>query len=157
MSLVLILVIIAVGIIFIFVEFFFVPGFSIFSILGGIVAGIGIYMGYNQYGQTTGNWMLISSLLAAGGIMYWGYKRMQSKKWSLKTQIDGRVNDESLAHFTIGDKGVTITNLRPEGKALFANDERVTVYSIGEFIDKDADVQIIKIDHNKIYVKMVNA
>lgn len=156
MSLALIITIILVGVIFIFVEFFFVPGFSVFSILGAIVAGIGVYMGYNQYGQTAGNWLLLSSIVAAGGIFYWGYKRMQSKKWALKTEIDGKVNVEDFANFKLGDKGVTLTNLRPEGKAIFGDDERITVYSIGEFIDKDAQVTIVKIEHNKIFVTTVN-
>ena len=156
MSLILILAIILVGILFIFVEFFFIPGFSIFSILGFIVAGIGIYMGYHEYGQATGNWMLTASIVAMGGILYWGYKRTQSKKWALKTEIDGKMNAEDLAHFTIGDKGIAFTNLRPEGKAVFGNDERVTVYSIGSFIDKDKHIQIVKIDHNKIFVKQTD-
>lgn len=156
MSLILILAIILVGILFIFVEFFFIPGFSIFSILGFIVAGIGIYMGYHEYGQAAGNWMLTASIVAMGGILYWGYKRTQSKKWALKTEIDGKMNIEDLAHFQVGDKGVSFTNLRPEGKAIFENDERVTVYSIGSFIDKDKEVQIVKIEHNKIFVKQID-
>jgi len=156
MSLFLIIVIIAVGIVFIFVEFFFIPGFSVFSILGGIVAGFGIYLGYSHYGQNAGNWMLTASVVATGAVMYWGYKRTQSKKWALKTEINSRVNDESIAHFKTGDKGKTITNLRPEGKAVFAGDERVTVYSMGDFIDKNVDIQIVKIDHNKIFVKPIN-
>jgi len=156
MSLILILAIILVGILFIFVEFFFIPGFSIFSILGFIVAGIGIYMGYHEYGQSAGNWMLTASIVAMGGILYWGYKRTQSKKWALKTEIDGKMNIEDLAHFQVGDKGVSFTNLRPEGKAIFDNDERVTVYSIGAFIDKDKQVQIVKIEHNKIFVKQID-
>ncbi len=148
----LIIAIVTVGILFIFVEFFFIPGFSIFSILGFIVSGIGIYMGYNQYGQTAGNWMLIASIVAMGAILYWGYKRTQSKKWALKTEIDGKVNNEDFTHLQPGDKGVAVTNLRPEGKAVFQNDERVTVYSIGTFIDKDAHIRIVKIEHNKIFV-----
>ncbi len=156
MSLILILAIILVGILFIFVEFFFIPGFSIFSILGFIVAGIGIYMGYHEYGQSAGNWMLTASIVAMGAILYWGYKRTQSKKWALKTEIDGKMNIEDLAHFQVGDKGVSFTNLRPEGKAIFDNDERVTVYSIGAFIDKDKQVQIVKIEHNKIFVKQID-
>ena len=155
MNLVSILAIIIVGIIFIFVEFFFIPGFSIFSILGAIVAGIGIYLGYNQYGQSTGNWMLIASAIATGIVMYIGYKRAQSKKWALKTEINSRVNDESIAHLSVGDKGTTITNLRPEGKATFATEDRQTVYSLGEFIEKDSAIEIIKIDHNKIFVKPI--
>jgi membrane-bound ClpP family serine protease len=156
MSLLVIIMIIAVGIIFIFVEFFFIPGFSVFSILGGLVAGIGIYLGYVHYGQATGNWILTASVVAAGAVLYWGYKRLQSKKWALKTEIDSRVNNENYSAYKIGDIGKTITNLRPEGKALFANDERITVYSISDFIDKNVSVQIIKIEHQKIFVKPVN-
>ena len=156
MSLLLIITIILVGVIFIFVEFFFIPGFSVFSILGGIVAGIGIYMGYNQYGAQAGNWMLLGSLLAFAAIFYWGYKRTQSKQWALKTEITGKVNNENISHFKIGDKGKTLTNLRPEGKAIFANDERITVYSMGDFVPKDRDITIIKIDHNKIFVNPEN-
>ncbi len=156
MSFFLIIIIILVGIIFIFVEFFFIPGFSVFSILGGIVAGIGIYSAYGQYGNATGNWLLIGSLLAAGAIIYWGYKRTQSKKWALKTEITSKVNDENLSNFNIGDQGKTITNLRPEGKAIFANDERITVYSLADFIDKDTAIQIVKKEHNKIFVKPLN-
>ena len=155
MSLILIITIIAVGILFIFVEFFFIPGFSVFSILGGIVAGIGLYMAYNQYGSAAGNWMLIGSIIATGGIIYWGYKRTQSKKWALKTEITGKVNDENLSHFNIGDHGKTLTNLRPEGKAIFANDERVTVYSLADFIEKDTAIEIVKKEHNKIFVKPI--
>ena len=156
MSLVLIMTIIAVGIIFIFVEFFFIPGFSVFSILGAIVAGIGVYMGYQEYGQATGNWLLITSIVATGVVFYWGYKRMQSKKWALKTEIDCKVNVEDFSNFKLGDKGITITNLRPEGKAIFGEDDRITVYSIGDFIDKDATIEIIKIEHNKIIVQSIN-
>ncbi len=156
MSLLLIITIILVGVIFIFVEFFFIPGFSVFSILGGIVAGIGIYMGYNQYGSQAGNWMLLGSLLAFAAIFYWGYKRTQSKKWALKTEITGRVNNENISQFKVGDKGKTLTNLRPEGKAIFANDERITVYSMGDFVPKDREITIIKIDHNKIFVNSEN-
>ena len=65
------------------------------------------------------------------------------------------MNDENLSHFNIGDHGKTLTNLRPEGKAIFANDERVTVYSLADFIEKDTAVEIVKKEHNKIFVKPI--
>ena len=100
--------------------------------------------------------MFIGALLALGAVMYWGYKRTQSKKWALKTEIDGKVNNENLSAYAVGDKGIAFTNLRPEGKAIFANDERITVYSIGSFIDKDKAIRIIKIEHNKIFVTQID-
>ncbi|MEZ5014872.1 MAG: NfeD family protein [Chitinophagales bacterium] len=156
MDILLIIVIIIIGVLLIFVEFFFIPGFSVFSILGGIVAGVGVYLTYQNYGQTAGNWALAGSIVLTGIILYWGYRRLRSKKWALHTSIDGKVNNENISAYKIGDMGKTITNLRPEGKAIFTGEEHITIYSIGNFIDKGADVQIVQIQGNKIFVKQIN-
>lgn len=155
MSLLLIILVIGVGIFFIFAELFFIPGFSLFSILGGIIILLGVYLGYKDYGATWGNRLLLISAVATGIILYWGYRRIRSKKWALGTEIDSKVNDESLSAYTVGDTGKTVTNLRPEGKAVFGGEDSVTVFSMGEFIDKNCEVRIARIDHNKIFVKKI--
>lgn len=156
MNLMLIILIIVVGLIFMFIEIFLIPGTSILTLLGFVVIGIGIYLGYSDYGQTIGNWLFISSVVGAGVTLYIGYKRIQSKKWALYTNVDGRVNVADLSSFRIGDAGKTISALRPEGQVIFSNNERTTVYSVGEFIDKGTDIEITKIHHNKIFVKPLN-
>ncbi len=75
------------------------------------------------------------------------------------TNVDGKVNVDDFSAYAIGDKGKAITALRPEGKAIIypanniTNDQRITVYSIGDFIDEKTAIKIIKIEHNKIFVK----
>lgn len=100
--------------------------------------------------------MLIGSIIGTGIILYIGYKRIRSKKWALFATIDGKVNDEDISEFKIGDIGTSFTALRPEGFVIFSNENRQTVYSLGEFIDKNSEVEIVKIDQNKIFVKPVN-
>ncbi len=52
----------------------------------------------------------------------------------------------------IGQKGVTITSLRPAGQARFGN-ERVDVVSAGSMIDPNVEVKVIEIEGNRIVVK----
>lgn len=155
MDLMFVIAIILVGLLFMFVEIFLIPGTSILTLLGFVIIGIGVYLGYTDFGTTTGTWLLSGSIVGMGITLYIGYRRIQSKKWALYSNIDSKVNVEDFSKYKVGDIGKTFSALRPEGKAVFLNDERITVYSTGNFIDKDSTVQIIKIDEHKIYVKKI--
>ena len=156
MDLIFIIAILLIGLIFMFIEIFLIPGTSLLTLLGFLIIGIGVYAGFRQYGDVTGMWLLSGSIVGMAITLYIGYKRIQSKKWALYNTVDGKVNAEDLSKFKIGDTGITISALRPEGKAVFLNDERTTVYSFADFIDVDKEITIIKIDHNKIFVKTKN-
>lgn len=155
MDLIFVIAIILLGLLFMFVEIFLIPGTSVLTLLGFVIIGAGVYIGYKDLGAATGTWLLSGSIIGMGLTLYIGYKRIQSKKWALYSNIDGKVNVEDFSKFKVGDIGKTFSALRPEGKAIFTNDDRITVYSTGIFIDKDVQVTIIKIDNNKIYVKPV--
>lgn len=139
-----------------FIEIFLIPGTSILTILGFSVLVIGVYLGYAEHGSAVGNWLFVGSIVGLGGTIYIGYQRIRSKKWALFTSIDGKVNIDDLTRFKIGETALCITALRPEGIAIFAGDVRQTVYSIGEFVDKNTEIVVVKIDQNKIFVKPVN-
>jgi membrane-bound ClpP family serine protease len=156
MSLMLILVIILIGLIFLFVEVFLIPGTSVLAILGFLVIGIGVFLGYKEYGNTTGNLLTVASIAGAGLTMYIGYKRVQSKKWGLHTVVDGKVNTFDFSGYQVGEQGVAASDIRPEGKAVFSNDRRTNVYSMGEFISAGTPIEILRIQHDKIYIKPIN-
>jgi membrane-bound serine protease (ClpP class) len=56
----------------------------------------------------------------------------------------------------VGEEGVTVSQLRPNGKALI-NDEKMEVYSLGEYVDINVKVKVIKIADSKIFVKPINS
>lgn len=155
MDILLIILIILVGLVFIFIEIFLIPGTSILTLLGIAVVVIGVFLAYTEYGKTIGNMMFVGSIIGTGVTLYIGYRRIRSKKWALFTSIDGKVNNDDLAKYHIGETGVNITALRPEGIATFNDDNRQTVYSLGEYIEKGSEIEIVKIDQNKIFVKPV--
>ena len=68
--------------------------------------------------------------------------------------IGGKVNVLEKDVVEIGAKGRTITYLRPNGKALFGK-KKLEVYSLGEYIEKDTSIEVIKVSSSKIFVKPI--
>lgn len=146
--------IIVLGLVIIMVEIFLVPGTTIIGVVGGIIVVAGVYLSYSEHGSRVGNITLAISGAATGLLLYIGFKAYSSRRFSLNETLEGRVNvfDEQLA--AVGDKGTTFTYLRPNGKANI-NNQKVEVYSLGEFIESGVDVEVIKISGNKIFVKPI--
>jgi len=66
----------------------------------------------------------------------------------------GSVAPASPSACSLGEIGEAHTDLRPSGKALFAN-EPVTVVSSGAFIEKGAPVRIIRVEGTRVVVEPV--
>ena len=152
MSLTLITVVILIGLLLIVTEVFLVPGSTFVGVLGLIVVGVGIYYSFESFGFRTGAAILVGSGVVITALTYIGLKRMSNSKFTVKAAIDGKVNEFDYSHINIGDEGVTLTALRPEGKAII-NDERITVFSKGFYIDTNMPVVVVNIKENKIIVE----
>jgi len=144
--------VIILGLLIIMVEVFLVPGTTVIGVIGVIIVVVGVYLSYTEHGTATGNITLAVSSTVAGVLLYVGFKAYTSKKFSLNTTLDGKVNvlDESAA--AVGDKGFTSSDLKPNGKATI-NNQKIEVFSLGEFIESGVKVEVIKISGNKIFVK----
>jgi membrane-bound ClpP family serine protease len=149
-----IILVIALGVILIFVEAFLLPGTGVVGVLGGLALAGGVYLVYDHYGRTEGTISLLVSLALVVFMIVMGFKRISDLKWADASAIDGRMNvlEENIVH--VGEKGKAFGALRPNGKALIAG-KKVEVYSIGEFIDKDTDIVVTKVTPDKIYVKAI--
>ena len=152
MSLILVIIIVALGLAFIFIEIFLIPGTALVGLLGGVMVVAGVVLAYINFGSQEGNIVLIISTLAFIIMTIGGFKRINSLKWGLKENIESRVNvlQENLVQ--IGDEGTTFSDLRPNGKAVI-NNLRLEVYSNGDYIDKDTQVVVTKVTNSKIFVK----
>ena len=75
----------------------------------------------------------------------------------LKTTIDSKVDTVGTDQGRVkpGDRGVTVTRLAPGGKGL-VNGEYFEAKSIDILIDPRKDVEVIRIEDNKLIVKPIN-
>ena len=152
MSLTIIALIVLAGLLLVSVEVFLVPGTTIVGVFGLIILGIGVYFAFKEEGVELGSAILLGSALLVGGLTYFGFKRMENSQFNVKTVIDSKVNTFDYSHVQEGDEGVTLTALRPEGRAMI-NDERLIVYSKGFYIDEDTAIVVVKVKDNKIFVE----
>lgn len=145
---------IAIGLSLIIVELIFIPGTTVVGILGVVACAFGIVFAYQNFGSETGFYVLMGTIVLALVALVYSLRSRAWSRFSLKTSIDSRVNENLLASLKPGDEGVTISTLRPVGKALF-NDQPFEVKSNGEYVEAGTKVRIREINTNQILVEPI--
>lgn len=148
----LVIVLIAIGILLLLLEVLVIPGTGFAGIAGFALIVGGIWTAYSNLGTYSGNIVLIITVIVNVLAIWVGMRSKTWKKAALASTIDSKVNTINEMDLKIGDKGKTVSRCAPIGKAEFDN-KFVEVDARGEFIDQNTNVEIIKIDNNKIYIK----
>lgn len=151
MSWPIIIIMLLVGLAMIALEIVALPG-AISGICGGILVIIGVWQTYASHGSTAGNITLISSIVVGIVMLAILMKSGTWKRFSLKEESDGRVNQVNSSTVQVGSVGKTLSRLAPAGKALIGG-EIVEVHSNGEFIDENRDIEVVEIVGYQIIVK----
>ena len=73
----------------------------------------------------------------------------------LKKELTGKVPTFEENLINVGDTGTTLSRLAPIGKAMI-NDQITEVQSTVEMIDENQEVTVVKMNNNKIWVKLKN-
>ena len=147
-----IVVLILIGLLFIILEILVIPGVAIFGILGVIIILIGVWQSYITSGTTAGHIVLASSILLSIVTLVLSLRSKTWKRMMLNSKIEGKTNVIDENKIKAGDTGKTTSRLSPAGKAMI-NGDYYEVHTQSEFVDPGTEIEIIKIDFNKIYVK----
>ncbi|HCC70976.1 MAG TPA: hypothetical protein DEQ09_07495 [Bacteroidales bacterium] len=157
-SLGIIIFLIILGILLFLVEFLIVPGITIAGIGGAISTITGIVLAFYYHGPKTGLIVLISTAVLIGLTAVFMLKAGTWKRLMLNTSIEGKVDfvkkDEN--RIKMGDKGKTITRLNPMGKIMVEN-EYYEAKAMDKLIKQNTEVEIVKIESNKLIVKPIKS
>ncbi len=141
-----------VGLALTIVELFFIPGTTVVGLLGLIFSIAGIIVSYNQLGASTARYILGGMLIVSTVALVVSFRTGAWSKFSLKSSIDSKVNEGMLATISVGDEGITLSNLRPVGKAEF-NQKAYEVKTTGSYIESGGKVKITQIELHQIVVE----
>lgn len=147
----LVIFLLAIGVILIIVEILLIPGTSITGILGLGALGYGVWMAYNSLDSTTASITVVSAVIILAILVYLSLKSKTWRKAVLKTEIDSKIEFESLSNLKIGDVGISHSRLASVGKAQFG-DNIYEVYAYNGFIEEGKSIKIFKIEDNKVFV-----
>jgi membrane-bound ClpP family serine protease len=145
-------VLIGVGFLFLLLEILVLPGTNIAGVVGFVLLAIGIWQAYAVYGGIAGTITLLSTLFLSAVSLYFALKSKTWTKAALHKNIDSKVNVVDADKIKSGDKGRTVSRLAPMGKAEFGG-EYYEVNALGQFIDPGTEIEVVKIENNKITVK----
>lgn len=152
-DIIVVFIVILLGIIFLLIEIFLLPGISIAGIAGLLIVIGGIAYAYIYLGSTTGNIALVSSVVLLSVSFVLLVRSKTLRKISLDTNIESTVDNSDLKKINIGDTGITISRMNPMGK-ISINGVMVEGKSYdGDHIDEDTEIVVVGISMSNIIVK----
>ncbi len=149
-----IIILILLGLVLILFEFLVLPGTNISGIVGLILILSGIYFAYKNLGTPEAHYILAVSFII---IVISLILILRSNTWqrlSLKSTIDGKVENLETKTITPGDKGKTLTRLAPVGTVM-VNNNTFEGKSGHKFIDPNTPIEVIKVEGNQLIVKPI--
>lgn len=157
MSLGLIIFLIILGLLLFIVEFMLIPGVTIAGIGGAACLVTAIVFSFATYGTQTGLLTLGLTVLVMVVLTVLMLKAGTWKKFALKATIDSKVDTVGAEEGKVkaGDKGVTVTRLAPGGKVL-VNGEYFEAKAIDILVDPKQEIEVVRIEDNKLIVKPIN-
>ncbi len=135
-----------------------IPGFGVAGVSGIILVFISIVMISSSFYQAV--FLLIGTILGTVLAVYVLYKLGYGKRF-IKSMVlsteqkneEGYVSSKDYEKY-LGMHGTVITPLRSSGTVLI-DGKKVDAISEAEFIDKDTEVEVIKIKGNIIVVRRI--
>ncbi|MCC8154845.1 MAG: NfeD family protein, partial [Tannerellaceae bacterium] len=127
----------------ILLEIFLLPGITVAGIGGAIFAAGGLLYAYSV-DAATGN-IALGALAVFVIAFLWLMRSNSFHRVSLKTDVDSKLTSTRELGIQPGDEGITLSRLAPIGKARI-NDQVVEAKALGELIDEDTPVVVVRVD-----------
>lgn len=153
LNIIIIAVIILLGLLFLMIEIFLLPGISIAGIAGIIFLIGGIVYAYTYIGSTAGTITLISTAVLVAITFVLLLRSKSLKKIALNTEITSTVDNSDVQNINVGDKGITISRLNPMGKVMVNNVIVEAKTANGELIDEESEILVVKVESINIIVR----
>ena len=142
-----------------FIEIALLPGFGAAGIPGLVLIAAGVGLAWVQFGLRTGliyGSATVASTIPLAILGLWLFRRTRLGRSFILNIAANRTEGfqappQELVNL-VGKSGQSITPLRPAGTALI-NDQRVDVVTLGDFIDAEAEIEVILVEGNRVVVR----
>lgn len=147
-----IILLLALGLILLFIEVFLMPGFGVAGIGGLLSFGWAVVRAFMDFPTWVGIVVLAGCMLLVVLFLIFALRAKTWEKLSLKQEIDTKaVESPAEAGITVGMEGVSLTRLGPGGHASFDGKE-IEVCARGGMIGPDTPVKVVAVDGLRVFV-----
>lgn len=155
------ILLIAIGLILLLIEIFLVPGFGAAGIPGIILMVAGIVTVGIRHGLTTGliyAGITVAITIPICIIALWLVPHTRVGKIMIlgtsESRQEGYSSSSPEFEKLIGKSGTALTSLRPTGAGMI-DGKRVDVVTEGDFIEKGTEIEVVKVEGNKVVVSKI--
>jgi len=135
------------------------PSGGVLSIIAAGLFVYSIYLAFTSISFDAGVMLIMADIVILPILAIIGLKALGRSPLALRSSLqksDGVVSyDEKLSDL-VGKEGVAVTNLRPSGTVRIEN-RRIDVVTRGDFIEKGAAVEVVKVEGSRVVVKQKQA
>jgi membrane-bound ClpP family serine protease len=149
---IIICVLLGLGILFLMIEIFFLPGISIAGIVGALFIASAIIYAYVDVGSTAGTLTLVGGLTFLTFAVWRFMKSKTLDRMALKVDITEKVEPLKGIEIKPGDEGKTVSRLAPMGK-IRINGAIVEAKTSDSFIDENQAVVVLEVYNNNVLVE----
>jgi membrane-bound ClpP family serine protease len=142
------------GILLVIIEIIFIPGTTVVGFLGGAMSIYAVAKSYVAFGNTTGNIFLVSTSIGFGLILFLCLHYNVWNRFAMNETSEGKALNDVEEEIQIGDQGISLSDLRPVGKAEI-NNKHYEVQTLGEFCPHNTALVVIEVNRHKIIVQPV--
>jgi len=150
-----VLLLISFGIILLVLEIIVVPGTTIVGLIGSVLIVVGVILSFRYYGTIVGWSSAGGSAFVTTVILYYGFQSNFWSRFASKATINSKVNEGDLDMLTVGEEGISISALRPIGKAEL-NGKIYEVKTFGAYLETGKRVKVIEILSHQVVVEQIN-
>ena len=140
------------GLTLVVAEIIFFPGTTIVGVVGFVFLVLGDGLSFKYFGSGIGWATTGGSAVISGMTLYFAFKANVWGHFSLKSTSTSKVNEEVLSGVTIGEEGLTLSALRPSGKAELDN-KTYEVRTLGNYVETGIKIRVKQILAHQIIVE----
>ncbi len=142
------------GIVLIILEIVFIPGTTVVGFMGGAMTIVATVKAYLQYEAYIGHIFFVSTVASLGLILFLCLHFQVWQKFAITSSSEGKAIEDLDLEVSIGDKGISLSDLRPMGKAEL-NNKNYEVQTRGEYCPHSTAIVVVEVTHHKIIVQPI--
>jgi len=134
-----------------------IPSGGILAVIAAGLFGYSLFHVFTEISTFTGYLFVLVDAVMIPLLVFWGVKLLARSPVTLRRRLSSKdgVTSQSLdMEKLVGRGGVTVTDLRPSGKALIAG-KKVDVVSRCDYIYKGIQVTVVMVSGNQVIVDMI--
>lgn len=146
------ILLILLGLLFLFAELLLLPGVSVGALLALICYGSAIYLAFVKFSTTVGMAVLAAILLLSLLAIIFSLRAKTWKRLSLNEQVTSSSMPSPETELKIGDRGCAISRLAPMGKVDF-DGKIFEAKSFDTYIDARSTIEVVGFENFNVIVK----